>query len=127
MTKRSLIPNSTQIPNFFFDFLMGKIGSAEFKCLMYIARRTYGFHREEETITINQFVEGLKNKKGDPLDDGVGLARASVVAALDLLRQSNIILVERDGKKNSYRINIDINLVEFIKGLEKLNRKYTKK
>ena len=50
-----LIPNSTQIPNVILDKIIPGIPNAEAKCLLYICRRTYGFHKEKDRISLTQF------------------------------------------------------------------------
>ena len=40
---RALIPNSTQVPDLILDYWMPKLSGSEFKVLMYLCRRTYGF------------------------------------------------------------------------------------
>ena len=44
---RTLIPNSTQIPDVILDRWLARLNGAEFKVVMYIARRTYGFGKGE--------------------------------------------------------------------------------
>lgn len=106
--EKKLIPNSTQIPNIILDFLLPQLSEAEGRCLLYIARRTYGFHKEEDRISFSQFIKGIKNKDDEILDYGAGLSRPSVNEALSNLRKSNLILVEKSTKGNYYSINLEL-------------------
>lgn len=103
-----LIPNSTQIPNLILDLLLPKLPEAESKCMLYIARRTYGFHVEEDRISFSQFIKGIKTSRGKILDYGTGLARASVNEGLKNLIKAEAIFVRKDTKGNYYRINLDM-------------------
>ena len=47
---RSLIPNSTQVPDVLLDHWMAELSGTEFKVLLYVARRTYGFGKEADTV-----------------------------------------------------------------------------
>ena len=51
---RAMIPNSTQVPDVILDRWMAALGGAEFKVLMYVARRTYGFGKDSDRISLNQ-------------------------------------------------------------------------
>ena len=92
---KKLIPNSTQIPNVILDFLIPQLPGAEGKCLLYISRRTYGFHKEEDRISFTQFINGIKSKDGRQLDYGTGMARASVNEALkNLIRDLLVVILQ---------------------------------
>lgn len=52
-----LIPNSCQVPNIILDAVMRKVSHAEFKVLMAIVRKTYGWHKKSDRISLSQFVE----------------------------------------------------------------------
>jgi hypothetical protein len=100
-----LIPNSTQIPNIVSDFIFPRIPEAEMKCFFYICRRTFGFHKEMDRISLTQFIEGLHNKD-KKFDLGTGLARASVVSALKNLVNSGLVEVVKTRAGNYYKINL---------------------
>lgn len=103
MEEKHLIPNSTQIPNVLLDFVIPRISEAEGKCLLYICRRTYGFHKERDRISLTQFVEGLKDK-----DYGSGLSRPAVVEALRNLIGAGLVKTIPTSKGNYYEINLDL-------------------
>ena len=58
-------PNYTQIPNEVFDVWMHRLTPAEFKVLLCICRKTFGFHKSEDKISFNQLasITGL-HKRG---------------------------------------------------------------
>ena len=127
--EKKLIPNSTQIPNVLLDFVIPQISEAEGKCLLYICRRTYGFHKERDRISFNQFIKGIKNKDGEQLDYGSGLARASVSEALKNLVGSGLVKTIPTSKGNYYEINLELPVDKSINEVvQKVNwfRKQTK-
>lgn len=105
-------PNYTSVPDQLFDELMPRLSGAELKVLLYIIRRTFGFKRSSDDISLSQMVRGIKKKNGEILDQGTGLSKASVARALKSLEQKKIILRQRrsSGKKGdeatSYALNI---------------------
>lgn len=105
---KSLIPNSTQIPNVFFDFIFPNISEADMKCLLYICRRTYGFHKERDRISLSQFVRGIQSSSGEVFDSGSGVSRPAVVGALKNLVGARLVKVTKIGSINSYEINSEL-------------------
>lgn len=57
-------PNFFQCPNVLVDELMQSIGGAELKCYLVIIRKTTGWHKLDDRISISQFIEitGLSNR-----------------------------------------------------------------
>lgn len=105
-----LIPNSTQIPNIILDLLVPKLPEAEGKCLLYISRRTFGFHKDEDVISFTQFINGIKDKSGKVLDHGTGLSRVSVNEGLKNLAKAKAIYIEKNSKGNRYKINLEMDI-----------------
>jgi DNA-binding transcriptional ArsR family regulator len=101
-----LKPNFTQTPNIFFDEIMSELGHAETKCLLYIFRRTYGFQKESDKISLTQFETGMKNRDGEVLDKGTGLSRKSIFQALQNLSDKGIVIVDKQGNINRYFLNL---------------------
>lgn len=104
----NLIPNSTQIPNIISDFIKPRIPEAECRCIDYICRRTFGFRKERDRISLSQFVDGIKDKSGKRFDYGAGLARASVVEGLRNLIGSGLVEVIKTKGGNYYQINLNL-------------------
>ena len=65
-------PTYTQVPDELFDELFPRLGEAELKALLYIVRRTFGFKREADSISFNQFLQGHRSQDGRVLDHGCG-------------------------------------------------------
>lgn len=86
------LPTTTPIPDELFDELMADLSGAELKVLLYICRRTFGFKKEKDNISLHQLVEGITTKKGRRLDGGTGLGKASVARAVKSLETKGIIL-----------------------------------
>ena len=63
-------PNSTSVPDDFFDVLAPNLSESELRVLIYIIRRTFGFKKEFDTISLKQMVEGIKTRDGRVLDQG---------------------------------------------------------
>ena len=111
---RALIPNSTQVPDVILDSWMAELSGAEFKVLLYIARRTYGFGKDSDSISLTQIAQGITRRDGTILDRGTGISRASVARALKtledlgvILRKTNFSETGREFEENTYSINLD--------------------
>lgn len=50
-------PNYTQTPNDLFDSLMKSMGDAELRVILVAIRKTLGFHKQFEAISISQFMD----------------------------------------------------------------------
>ena len=86
------MPHYTQVPDELFDMLMSHLSGAELKVLLYIIRRTFGFKKQRDSISLSQMVSGIKTKDGEVLDKGTGLGKSSVARALNKLEEMNIIM-----------------------------------
>jgi DNA-binding transcriptional ArsR family regulator len=111
---RALIPNSTQIPDVILDHWMAELSGAEFKVVLYIARRTYGFGKDSDTISLSQIATGLRRRDGRVLDRGTGASRSSVARSLKaleerglVLRTTNLAESGREYDENTYSINLE--------------------
>lgn len=98
---RPFLPNSTQIPNVVLDYWMADLSGAEFKVLMYIARRTYGFGKASDRISLTQISEGIKKRDGSILDQGTGLSRASVIRAIQVLISKGLLIKDHDWRSGT--------------------------
>jgi len=114
MKSKLLMPNSTQIPNVILDKIIPLIPQAEARCLLYICRRTYGFQKEKDRISLTQFVAGIRGQK-EILDYGTGLTRASVIKALKNLEKVGLISSFKDQRiGNSYALNCGILVDKYV-------------
>jgi hypothetical protein len=105
-------PNTTQIPNEVFDSLMPHLSGGELKVLLYICRRTFGFRKDSDSISLTQIAHGITTKAGRVLDQGTGLSKRQVQRALRLLESRKVIEVTRKVDEtglheiNTYRLNV---------------------
>jgi hypothetical protein len=103
----------TQVPDLLFDELMPQLSNDELRVLLYVIRRTEGFKRDTDNISLSQFVIGITRSNGQPLDHGTGLSRAAVARGIKGLVSRGILVVTRrqDGKgghlATTYRIHFD--------------------
>jgi phage replication O-like protein O len=105
-------PNTTQIPNEVFDTLLSHLSGGELKVLLYICRRTFGFRKDSDSISLTQIAHGITTKAGRVLDQGTGLSKRHVINALKALEKRNIITVTRKvdatglNEVNTYSLNL---------------------
>lgn len=85
------IPNGTYVPDEVFDLLMPRLSDIELRVLLYIIRRTFGFKKDADDISLKQMVEGIMTRDGRVLDGGCGLSRPSVTKAVRSLATKNIV------------------------------------
>src|SRR5437764_12614630 len=89
-------PNTTPVPDVVFDRFLSRLGEAELKALLYIIRRTFGFKRNRDPISFNQFLRGITTKDGRVLDEGCGIKdRTSLSKALKALEEKGIVQSEK--------------------------------
>jgi hypothetical protein len=88
-------PNYTPVPDDVFDVIAPELTESELRVLLYILRRTFGFKRNADAISLTQMVEGIKTRDGRQLDRGAGLSRRGVMAGCAGLVEKRIITVEK--------------------------------
>ena len=125
MENKELIPNSTQIPNHVLDMVLPRIPEGEARCLLYICRRTFGFHKQEDNISFSQFEDGIQTSQSRQLDFGTGLSRPTISVAIANLVASGAISVEKRSRGNRYRLNVHMDVDKVVKEINQL-RKLTK-
>lgn len=89
------IANAFQIPNAVVDDLMSRLSPNAFKCYVLIVRKTTGWGKSSDKISISQFqaIAGIKK-------------RDTVISALAELEKFNLILpVKKAGLVNEFRLN----------------------
>jgi len=103
-------PNLTPVPDDFFDLLAPNLSEAELRVLIYILRRTFGFKKERDAISLSQMVSGIRTKDGRTLDLGTGMSRRGVMKGCAGLVEKGIIEVdkrlsdEKDHETNVYSL-----------------------
>src|SRR5918999_2356686 len=105
-------PTTTPVPDEVFDVLMPQLSGAELKVLLYICRRTFGFKKASDSISLSQIAHGIITRAGRVLDGGTGLSKRHVINALKVLEKRNVITVTRTvdeaglNSVNTYSLNI---------------------
>src|ERR1700692_3993662 len=90
--------NTTPVPDILFDELLPDLSNAELRALLYIIRRTWGFKKDTDAISFNQFLKGITTKDKKVLDRGCGITRRGALSkALKDLEERGCI-VSRKGK-----------------------------
>ncbi len=112
-------PRYTQVPDELFDELMSHLSGAELKVLLYIIRRTFGFKKDVDNISLSQICSGITKREGEVLDKGTGLSQQSVITALkNLVAIKAIVAVRRESKERGYEATTySLNLIPFSNNL----------
>jgi hypothetical protein len=85
--------NTTPIPDALFDELLSLLSGAELKVLLYIMRRTWGFKKDTDAISLSQFQNGIVTYDGVRLDSGCGIKRReTIIQALSSLEKDGYIV-----------------------------------
>ena len=106
-----LRPTTTPVPDEVFDLLMNELSGAELKVLLYICRRTFGFKKDSDNISLNQLINGITTKDGKVLDKGTGLSRDSVTRVIRSLESKGVIVCirrqsrEKGNEPTTYALN----------------------
>jgi DNA-binding transcriptional ArsR family regulator len=106
--------NGTIVPDDIFDILLPVCTGAEFKVLAYVVRRTFGFKKDSDTISLKQMVEGITTREGKVLDRGTGLSKSTVAVAIKGLVEKGMIEVQRNSSKEkgdeptTYRLRFEL-------------------
>lgn len=97
------------------DHVMPHIPNAEARCLLYICRRTFGFRKEEDNISLTQFERGIKSSQGRQLDCGTGLSRPAINTALIHLFASRAIFIHQNSYGNRFSLNLEMDVDKVVK------------
>lgn len=81
-------PNTTQVPNYVFA-LIPNLSEAELKVLLAVVRKTYGWHKDADKISVSQ------------LEKMTGLSYSAIKKARASLRAKGIQLVKQKGNGRS--------------------------
>lgn len=100
--------NFTMIPNFLLDKWMPVLKPGELRVVLYIARRTYGFQRDEVEIGERLIAEGKAGKDG-----GTGLHLGTVSEATNSLIQRGLIRIKIGARgRRIYEINEEAEIID---------------
>jgi hypothetical protein len=121
-------PTTTQTPDPIFDYWLTRLTGAEMRVLLYAVRRTYGFKKDDDNISLDQFEHGIRTEEGAVLDEGCGCSRKSILRAIKLLIDKGILIktrrhdADRRDDVNNYRLHIvDERLEHPERGFRKVN------
>ncbi len=89
-------PHYTQVPDELFDELLSTLSGAELKVVLYIIRRTFGFKKQRERISLSQIRTGITTRDGRVLDRGTGLSLSAAQSAIKGLVAKGIIHATRN-------------------------------
>jgi hypothetical protein len=94
-------PYTTPVPDNFFDDVLPDLSGAEVKVLLYIFRRTFGWKKDSDNISLSQLVSGITRRDGTVLDRGTGLSKPSVSRTLQqLVAKGMLRKVRRQSAEN---------------------------
>jgi len=93
-------PTTTPLPDEIYDEWVPLLGEAELKVLLYIVRRTLGFQKGTDAISLTQFARGIVTRDGRVLDRGCGItSRATLIRALTTLEEKGLIIARKGQSK----------------------------
>lgn len=94
---RILIPNSTQIPDVILDEWMPGLSGAELAVVLFVARKTFGWGKGFDRISLTQ------------MQEGTGLARSTVARTCDELTSKGLLDTRPAQGRTpaAYRLNMD--------------------
>ncbi len=89
-------PSFTPVPDVLFDALAPNLSESELRVALYIMRRTFGFKKHSDAISINQLIGGITTRDGRMLDSGTGMSRQGVMRGVKGLEVKGVITVRKD-------------------------------
>jgi hypothetical protein len=89
-------PNGTIFPDALLDVVMPFLSPAEWKVCSYIVRRTFGWKKATDRISLDQICHGIVRRDGTPLDYGTRLDRKTAIKALRGLEAKGVIVAQRN-------------------------------
>lgn len=89
-------PNGTFVPDVVFDELAPQLTEAELRVLLYIIRRTFGFKKNADDISLKQMTEGIRTREGSVLDRGTGLSKAGNARGIRGLIEKRVVVARRN-------------------------------
>lgn len=84
--------NTFQTPNLLVDRLLPLLRDPELRVMLYIIRRTLGFLKRQDRISVSQLVSGIVTEEGYQLDYGAGISEDAAKEALKALTAFGILL-----------------------------------
>ena len=88
------VPNYTQTPNVFFDNIMKTLTESEFRVMLAIIRKTFGWHKTRDRISLSQIMEIT------------GMSRQGVINGIDGLLRKGHINCYKYKSGNEYEVKV---------------------
>src|SRR5215211_1533919 len=89
-------PNGTIFPDALLDHVMPFLSPTEWKVCTYVVRRTFGWKRASDRISLEQICHGIVRRDGSRLDHGTQLDRKTAIKALRGLESKGVIVAQRN-------------------------------
>jgi hypothetical protein len=89
-------PNGTIFPDALLDHVMPFLSPTEWKVCSYIVRRTFGWKKASDRISLEQICHGIVRRDGSRLDYGTQLDRKTAIKALRGLEAKGVIVAQRN-------------------------------
>ncbi len=89
-------PNGTIFPDVLLDLVMPFLSPTEWKVCSYIVRRTFGWKKASDRISLEQICHGIVRRDGSRLDYGTQLDRKTAIKALRGLEAKGVIVAQRN-------------------------------
>lgn len=90
--------NYTQIPNVIFDEWQSKLKPQELSVLMAIARKTLGWQKTKDIISLSQ------------IELATGLCRNTVISSIRKLEKSDLVKKDKHGKGKATKVSFELNI-----------------
>jgi phage replication O-like protein O len=87
-------PNYTQIPNVILDEMAKDMGEAELRVVLAICRKTFGWHKVRDKISLSQ------------LEEMTGLSRPGVLNGIEACTRKGLVLRVKSGLSYTYELVI---------------------
>src|SRR5436190_9635451 len=89
-------PNGTIFPDALLDLVMPFLSPTEWKVCTYVVRRTFGWKKASDRISLEQICHGIVRRDGSHLDHGTQLDRKTAIKALRGLEAKGVIVAQRN-------------------------------
>jgi len=84
-----------RIQQHFIDHIMADCTGAEVKAALYLYRRTVGFNKRSDEVSLTQICHGITRKDGSLVNRGTGLDRKSALKAAEAIVEKGLFTRER--------------------------------
>ena len=100
----SRMERMTCVPNELYDYWLAVLKPAELRVLYYLARRTYGWRKDSDQVSVSQICNGIERRNGSKVDLGTGLGRRSVQRSLRTLVARGLITEHDEFSSNGRQL-----------------------